>query len=35
LVQIGSAVSEEKIFEKVYDWRRQTPSDGNSSPGPK
>jgi hypothetical protein len=26
--------SEEKIFEKVYDGRRWTPSDGNSSPGP-
>jgi hypothetical protein len=26
-------VSEEKIFEKVYDVRR-TPSDGNSSHGP-
>jgi hypothetical protein len=38
-VSIGLVVSEEKIFEKVYDVRRttdgrrwQTPSDGNSSP---
>ena len=30
---IGLVVSEEKIFEKVYDVRR-TPSDGNSSYGP-
>jgi hypothetical protein len=29
---IGLVVSEEKIFEKVYDIR-QTPSDGKSSPG--
>jgi hypothetical protein len=29
LVPIGLVVSEEKIFEKVYDGRRQTPSDGN------
>jgi hypothetical protein len=36
LVSIGLTVSEEKIFEKVYDVRQQrTPSDGNSSPGPK
>jgi hypothetical protein len=35
LVSIGPVVSEEKIFEKVYDGRRRrTPSDGNSSPGP-
>jgi hypothetical protein len=33
LVSIGLALSEEKIFEKVYDVRR-TPSDGNSSPDP-
>jgi hypothetical protein len=34
LVPIGLVVSEEKIFEKVYDGRRRrTPSDGNSSPG--
>jgi hypothetical protein len=32
LVSIGRVVSEEKIFEKVYDVRR-TPSDGNSSDG--
>jgi hypothetical protein len=32
---IGLVVSEEKIFEKVYEVRRRTPSDGNSSPGPK
>jgi hypothetical protein len=30
LVSIDLALSEEKIFEKVYDVRR-TPSDGNSS----
>jgi hypothetical protein len=29
LVSIGQVLSEEKIFEKVYDVRR-TPSDGNS-----
>jgi hypothetical protein len=35
LVSIGLVVSEEKIFEKVYDVRqRRMPSDGNSSPGP-
>jgi hypothetical protein len=35
LVSIGLVLSEEKIFEKVYDVRRrQTPSDGNSSPDP-
>jgi hypothetical protein len=35
LVPIGLVVSEEKIFEKAYDVRRrQTPNDGNSSPGP-
>jgi len=33
LVSIGVVVSEEKIFEKVYD-RRRTPSDGNISHGP-
>jgi len=33
LLPIGLVVSEEKIFEKVYDVRR-TPSDGNSSHGP-
>jgi len=33
LVHIGTAVLE-KIFEKVYDGRRRTPSDGNSSLGP-
>ena len=33
MVSIGLALSEEKIFEKVYDVRR-TPSDGNSSPDP-
>jgi hypothetical protein len=32
LVSIGLVLSEEKIFEKVYDVRR-TPSDGNSSHG--
>jgi hypothetical protein len=32
LVSIGLVLSEEKIFEKVYDVRRRlTPSDGNSS----
>jgi hypothetical protein len=36
LVSIGLVLSEEKIFEKVYDvQRRRTPSDGNSSPDPK
>jgi hypothetical protein len=31
LVSIDLVLSEEKIFEKVYDVRRQlTPSDGNS-----
>jgi hypothetical protein len=31
LVSIGQVLSEEKIFEKVYDGRRRwTPSDGNS-----
>jgi hypothetical protein len=35
LVSIGLVLSEEKIFEKVYDVRRRrTPSDGNSSPDP-
>jgi hypothetical protein len=35
LVSIGLALSEEKIFEKVYDVRRRrTPSDGNSSHDP-
>jgi hypothetical protein len=35
LVSIGLVLSEEKIFEKVYDGRRRrTPSDGNSSPDP-
>jgi hypothetical protein len=29
LVSIGLVLSEEKIFEKVYDVRRM-PSDGNS-----
>jgi hypothetical protein len=33
LVSIGLVLSEEKIFEKVYDVRR-TPSDGNSSHDP-
>jgi hypothetical protein len=33
LVSIGLALSEEKIFEKVYNVR-WTPSDGNSSPDP-
>jgi hypothetical protein len=33
LVSIGLVLSEEKIFEKVYDVRR-TPSDGNSSDDP-
>jgi hypothetical protein len=33
LVSIGLVLSEEKIFEKVYDVRR-TPNDGNSSPDP-
>jgi hypothetical protein len=33
LVFIGLVLSEEKIFEKVYNVRR-TPSDGNSSPDP-
>jgi len=42
LVSIGLVVSEEKIFEKVYDVRRtdgrtddgrRTPSDGKSSLG--
>jgi hypothetical protein len=32
-VSIGLVLSEEKIFEKVYDVRR-TPSDGNSSLDP-
>jgi hypothetical protein len=32
LVKIGLVVSEEKIFETVYDVRR-TPSDGNISLG--
>jgi hypothetical protein len=32
---IGLVLSEEKIFEKVYDVRRRrTPSDGNSSHDP-
>ena len=31
---IGLVVSEEKIFEKAYEVRRRTPSDGNSSHGP-
>jgi hypothetical protein len=31
---IGLVVSEEKIFEKVYDVRRRMPSDGNSSHDP-
>jgi hypothetical protein len=35
LVSIGLVLSEEKIFEKVYDVRRRrTPSDGNSSHDP-
>jgi hypothetical protein len=33
LVSIGLVLSEEKIFEKVYDVRR-TPSDENSSHDP-
>jgi hypothetical protein len=35
MVSIGLVLSEEKIFEKVYDVRRRrTPSDGNSSQDP-
>jgi hypothetical protein len=35
LVSIGLVLSEEKIFEKVYDVRRRrTPSDRNSSHDP-
>ena len=33
MVSVGLVLSEEKIFEKVYDVRRM-PSDGNSSHGP-